>query len=167
MNSILVMLSITNVFFKYIKSFYDENSMIKIHPKTGQKLTKTTILHYCTEGQNWMSVHPTVRPPAPTHTMGSEAFWSCIWFFAHRLFHQRLCHVVKFSTFQWLSFEWRFLKIDIRLQKDFSTVVSKFAPECGVKQGAKLNIDYFVLHQRNFVIILTALFYIPFNAQTG
>ena len=60
-----------------------------------------------------------------------------------------------------------FLKIDVRLQKDFGTVVSKFAPECGVKQGAKLNIDYFVLHQRNFVIILTALFYIPFNAQTG
>ena len=106
-----------------------------------------------------MSVHPTVRPPAPTQIMGSEAFYSCIWFFSHRL-----CHVVKFTIFQWLSFEWifvqncRFLKIDIRLQKDFATVVSKFAPECGVKQGAKLNIDYFVLHQRNFVIILTALF---------
>ena len=60
-----------------------------------------------------------------------------------------------------------FLKIAVRLQKDFGTVVSKFAPECGVKQGAKLNIDYFVLHQRKFVIILTALFYIPCNAQTG
>ena len=92
-----------------------------------------------------MSVHPTVRPPAPTHTMGSEAFWSCIWFFAHRLFHQRLCHVVKFSTFQWLSFEWiflqncRFLKIDIRLQKDFGTVVIKVRPRvwCKARREAK------------------------------
>ena len=146
--------------------------IIKVHPKPDRNSEKTTILH-CTEGQNWMSVHPTVRPPTPTHTMGSEAFWSCTWSFTHRLFHQRVCHVVKFLTFQWLSFEWiflqncRFLKIDIRIRKDFGTVVSKFAPECGVKQGAKLNIDYFVLHQRNFVIILTALFYIPFNAQTG
>ena len=86
-----------------------------------------------------MSVHPTVRPPAPTHTMGSEAFWSSIWFFAHRLFHQRLCHVVKFSTFQWLSFEWRFLKIDIRLQKDFGTVVIKVCPRvwCKARREAK------------------------------
>ena len=164
--------SITNVFFKYQKclwwKLHDKNS-----PKTGQKLKKTTIVH-CTEGQNWMSVHPTVRPPAPTHPMGPEAFWNCIWFFVQRLFHQRLCYVLKFSTLWWLSFDWIFLQ-NCRFfenwcttwKKTLTPICLKFAPECGVKQGAKLNIDYFVLHQRNFVIILTALFYIPVNAQTG
>ena len=157
--------SITNVIYKWIKSFYDKNPMIKITKKPDRNSQK---LPFCTALKAKIEC-PFIPPfgPQPPHTqMVSEAFWSCTWSFPHRLFHQRLCHLVKFLTFQWLSFEWiflqdcRYLKIDTRLQKDFVTVVSKFAPECGVKQGAKLNIDYFVLHQRNFVIILTALFYI-------
>ena len=113
-------------FLNISKKFYDENSMIKIHPETEQKLTKTTILQ-CTEGQNWMSVHPTVRPPAPTHIMGSESFEvEFDLLLIDYLFHQRL---VKFSTFQWLSFEWIFFQ-NCRFLENWYTTSKRLWHRC-------------------------------------